>query len=108
MNDPTEEEEPENARQNELDHGDEESSLEQLAKPWNEETAKRRQNVAARALTRHGRSRPDRLGRLQPVARAAVRRHRSAAGEGRRKTNGATPAEGCAIRFASSVYGRGC
>jgi hypothetical protein len=28
MNDPTEEEEPENARQNELDHGDDEPSLE--------------------------------------------------------------------------------
>ena len=53
MNDPSEQEKPEDCRQTELHDRHEQSALQQLPQARNKETAKRGKNVARRTLTRH-------------------------------------------------------
>jgi hypothetical protein len=47
MNDPAQEKEPQDPGENELDDGDEEPALEELAQSGNEEAAKGRDHVAS-------------------------------------------------------------
>ena len=47
VNGPPQQDDPKQTREDELDDSHQESSLEQLSESWNDETAKRRQHVAA-------------------------------------------------------------
>jgi hypothetical protein len=51
MNDPSEEKNPQNARQNKLDQGHEEAALDELAETGDKETANGCQNIACAAGT---------------------------------------------------------
>ena len=51
MDDPAQEKEPENARQDELDDGDEQTPLKQLPQSGNENATQRRDDVSRRSLS---------------------------------------------------------
>src|SRR5260370_30187970 len=53
MDDPTKQEEPKHARQNELNHGDEQAPLQQLPEAGHEEATERRNDVSRRSLPCH-------------------------------------------------------
>ena len=53
MDDPTQQEDPEDASEHELNDGDEKPALDQLAKPRDKKAAERRDHIPSRSLSSH-------------------------------------------------------